>query len=418
MQGYPSNFTVTRAEKLTIWIQFEISRPVAAIKSLRFALFYIDGTSQTKNPSLYFKKRTFSEQNVAQFSLKLRDRNWSDLLACNDPEIAYTVFSNTITELFDTCFPLRTVKHGYKTRKPWLTEGLKKSIRRKNKLYHRKQKSKSEEHGQLYKQYRNKLNKLLHLAEQQHYDNLLKENKNNLKSSWRIMKEIISKNKSTSPCSRFYINDSANISNDKKEIADNFNSFFINVGPNLAKKISPTSQSRTSFMTRNCNSMVVLPVNQSEIIDIIKNLKHSSPGWDAISANVVKVTYPCFIEPLAHIMNLSITQGIFPKELKLAKVIPLYKASDPMVFSNYRPVSVLPLFSKIPEHLMYTRLLSFINKHKLLYSYQFGFRRGHSPDLALICLVDRISNALENGEYVLGLLRHLILLITIFYSLN
>ena len=156
-------------------------------------------------------------------------------------------------------------------------------------------------------------------------------------------------------------------------------------------------------MTRNCNSMVVLPVNQSEIIGIIKNLKHSSPGWDAISANVVKVTYPCFIEPLAHIMNLSITQGVLPKELKLAKVIPLYKASDPMLFSNYRPVSVLPLFSKILEHLMYTRLLSYINKHKLLYSNHLGFRRVHSPDLALICLVDRISNALENGEYVLGL---------------
>ena len=102
-------------------------------------------------------------------------------------------------------------------------------------------------------------------------------------------------------------------------------------------------------------------------------------------------------------MNLSITQGIFPKQLKLAKVIPLFKSGDPMTFSNYRPVSVLPLFSKILENLMFTRLLSFINKYRLLYSNQFGFRRGHSPDLALICLVDKISNALENGEYVLGL---------------
>ena len=74
-----------------------------------------------------------------------------------------------------------------------------------------------------------------------------------------------------------------------------------------------------------------------------------------------------------------------------------------MTSSNYRPVSVLPLFSKILENLMYTKLLSFINKYRLLYSNQFGFRRGHSPDLALICLVDKISNALENGEYVLGL---------------
>ena len=110
---------------------------------------------------LFLKKCTFSEQNIAQFSLKICDRNWYDLLACNDPKIAYTVFSNTITELFNICFPFRTVKHGYKTRKPWLTEGPKKSLRWKNKLYHRKQKSKSEGHGQLYKQCRNKLNKLL-----------------------------------------------------------------------------------------------------------------------------------------------------------------------------------------------------------------------------------------------------------------
>ena len=73
-----------------------------------------------------------------------------------------------------------------------------------------------------------------------------------------------------------------------------------------------------------------------------------------------------------------------------------------MLFSNYRPVSVLPLFSKILESLMYTRLLSFINKHNLLYKFQFGFRKGHSPNLALICLVDRITAALENGDFVLG----------------
>ena len=101
--------------------------------------------------------------------------------------------------------------------------------------------------------------------------------------------------------------------------------------------------------------------------------------------------------------NLSITQGVFPHELKVAKVIPLFKSNDPMVFSNYRPVSVLPLLSKIFERLMYNRLLSFVNKCKLLYEYQFGFRCGHSPELALTCLVDKISNALENGEYVLEL---------------
>jgi hypothetical protein len=92
-----------------------------------------------------------------------------------------------------------------------------------------------------------------------------------------------------------------------------------------------------------------------------------------------------------------------PQEMKLACVIPLYKSNDPMVFSNYRPVSVLPLFSKILERLMYTRLLSFIKKYNLLYLYQFGFRTEHSPELALLCLIDKVSTALEKGDYVLGL---------------
>ena len=89
--------------------------------------------------------------------------------------------------------------------------------------------------------------------------------------------------------------------------------------------------------------------------------------------------------------------------MTIAKVIPLFKSGDTSLVSNYRPISILPLFSKIIERLMYNRLISFINKFKLLYIFQFGFRLDHSPDQALIYLVDKISNALENGEYVIGL---------------
>ena len=102
-------------------------------------------------------------------------------------------------------------------------------------------------------------------------------------------------------------------------------------------------------------------------------------------------------------MHTSLVTGVFPTELKIARVIPIFKAGDTSSFTNYRPVSVLPLFSKILERLMYTRLLSFINKHNLLYKFQFGFRSQHSPNLALIILVDKISEALESGDYVLGL---------------
>ena len=103
------------------------------------------------------------------------------------------------------------------------------------------------------------------------------------------------------------------------------------------------------------------------------------------------------------ILNISIIKGVFPDELKIARVVPLFKSGDLMLFSNYRPVSVLPIFSKILEKLMYSRLISFINKHKLLYCHQFGFRADHLPNLALIFLIDKISTALERGDFVLGL---------------
>ena len=138
-------------------------------------------------------------------------------------------------------------------------------------------------------------------------------------------------------------------------------------------------------------------------MSIIKNLKEGSSGWDGISPSIVKSTCAAFIEPLTHIFNLSISQGIFPNDLKIARVIPLFKSGNSMSLSNYRPVSVLPVFSKILERLMYNRLLSFVNKYKILYMYQFGFRADHSPNLALLFLVDKISDALEKGEYVLGL---------------
>ena len=102
-------------------------------------------------------------------------------------------------------------------------------------------------------------------------------------------------------------------------------------------------------------------------------------------------------------MNLSLSSGIFPEELKIAWVIPLFKSGDAMLFCNYRPISVLPLFSKILERLMYNRLISFINKHNLLFNFQFGFRRGPLHKFSIDLYSGYISSSLDTGEYVLGL---------------
>ena len=110
--------------------------------------------------------------------------------------------------------------------------------------------------------------------------------------------------------------------------------------------------------------------------------------------------------PLTRLTNLSFSQGVFPNELKIALVWPLYKAKDPidpMIFSNYRPISLLPLFSKILEKLMYNRLLSFLNKCKVINKNQFGFRNNHSTYMALLIMLENIRNAHDNGECPVGI---------------
>ena len=105
------------------------------------------------------------------------------------------------------------------------------------------------------------------------------------------------------------------------------------------------------------------------------------------------------LPPLTYITNLSFTEEVFPHELKIVQVLPLYKNNDPMLFNNYRPISILPFFSKLFERLMYNKLIDFIGKHQLLYQYQFGFRKNHSTFMALAVLLTKIAAALDNSEF-------------------
>ena len=344
----------------------------------------------------------YTQANMVSFDEKIREHDWTNVLSHRDPQEAYTCFFNDYCSLYNESFPVRVIRQGYKTRKHWLTEGIKVSIKKKNKMYRNYMKTKNREQESVYKKYRNKLNGVIFNAEKDYYDKLITKSKNNMKKSWQTLKDIINKEKATGESSRFMVNN--RLITDKKEICDGFNSFFINIGPSLSKNIPSVNKLPCEFMkNRIDNEMIMEEVMEDEVKAIIKNLKDSSSGWDSISSSVVKSTSEGIITPLTHVFNLSVIKGVFPSELKIARVVPIFKSGDPLLFSNYRPVSILPLFSKILERLMYSRLLAFVNENRLLYSYQFGFRFGHSPNLAMIILIDKISNALENGEYVLGL---------------
>ena len=109
------------------------------------------------------------------------------------------------------------------------------------------------------------------------------------------------------------------------------------------------------------------------------------------------------MQPLLKIFNLSLSTGIVPNELKIAKVIPIFKTGNLQSFGNYRPISLLPCFSKVLERLVANRLNKFIDKHKILDTSQYGFRANYSTQMALIDLVDKITASLDKTNHTYGI---------------
>ena len=105
---------------------------------------------------------------------------------------------------------------------------------------------------------------------------------------------------------------------------------------------------------------------------------------------------------MTHLVNTSIIKGIFPDELKIAKVIPIFKSGNKDLIENYRPISILSVFTKVFEKVMYKHLINFVDKNDILYNYQFGFRKQHSIKHAVITLVEKITTALDKDKIVVG----------------
>ena len=149
-------------------------------------------------------------------------------------------------------------------------------------------------------------------------------------------------------------------------------------------------------------SLFLDPVTPEEITKIIKSLKNGAPGSDEINTKIIQLSLSPIMMPLSFLCNRSLIEGVFPSELKLANVLPLFKSGDVMLFNNYRPVSLLCTLSKVFEKVMYSRLLNFLDYHKILIGNQFGFRKLHSSYMGLMLMMDQVTKALDRREKVIG----------------
>ena len=138
-----------------------------------------------------------------------------------------------------------------------------------------------------------------------------------------------------------------------------------------------------------------------EIKDIIMNLNHNK-STIGVPRRCIKIACDKIAEPLSQIFNLSLLQGIFPDDLKKAKITPIDKGGVSTDPSNYRPISTLSTFAQIFEKLIYNQLINYIDKHEILYEYQFGFRKGHSTAQAISEITDNLKKTIDNNMYTCG----------------
>ena len=158
------------------------------------------------------------------------------------------------------------------------------------------------------------------------------------------------------------------------------------------------------FVIEIPNSILLSPATPIEVNRTILNLDQTkSTGPYSIPIKALKILGPKISQPLTKIINQSFTEGIFPSKLKVAKVVSIFKKGDSEIASNYRPISLLPIFSKIFEMLMHERIYSFLKEHKLIYPLQFGFRENHCIDHALISITEDIRSTLDNKRYGCGI---------------
>ena len=350
--------------------------------------------------------RLHSLKNLERFRSLIDNIDWSNAYYYSSSNEAYSYFHEKIKDCYIKCFPEVRMSRKCARDKMWITRGIKRSSNHKNKLYKKWVCSRDPLDEKNYKSYLKVFKKVTLAAQMTYYKDKFDIRINTTKQLWINLNKVCSLNKNkTTTCINKMIFDNKEIS-EPSEICNKLNNYFCSIGTNLVQLLNPGGN--IDFMKytpySNKNSMFCSPVTPDEIVKIIQRLPNNkAPGMDGINSKILKVICNSISPPLAHIFNLSFTTGEVPELLKVAKVIPIYKKGERNQPGNYRPISLLSIFDKIMEKLMYKRLSDFLENNNILYEYQFGFRKNHSTSHAVMEVMDSIYQNWDNHDVTMGI---------------
>ena len=328
-------------------------------------------------------------------------------------EETFNIFAKSLTDTIESSFlidPEQMKSRRNRIVNPWITSGIIGSINKKDHLYHKWKKtvSKKNKSGDLtfysqYKEFRKKLKGIISYAKKLHFFKKFENAQGNSKETWKIINEIRGKKKSN-PKPSFIINGS--LVQDRRSIANGFNGYFTSIAATLNNceyGIPILSLPKfTDYMGPSVSSSIFLSnCSCNEIKEIISEMVNGKSSDIPI---VILKRCSALISPiLTQFYNSFMDEGLFPDLLKIGQISPIFKKGNPQLFDNYRPVSTLPVLSKIFEKIIYRRLYNFLIAKNVLYDKQFGFRKNHSTSHAINYSVNHIVKCIENKDHVIGI---------------
>ena len=348
----------------------------------------------------------FGENELSLLGSKLAKNSWSLFDNNKDFSCLFESFYGTIKEaILSICKvpPSNRRSKRIVPLNPWMTSGLLKSWRRKNNLWrYYKCATLSTSAIRLcqFKIYRNIYNSLCRKAKSLYYLNNFAACNKDIRKTWKVINSVLKPGSQYSSLPMSLVIGDETVEGELN-VQEAFTSFFASIGNNIASTatLSRSKSGFRSYLGPSCaKSMFLEPVTEIEITKIVNGLKDSSSsGPDSIPTKVVKSILSSIVVPLTKLVNLSFKYGVFPDPLKRARIIVLYKGGPRNEPANYRPISILSVFSKIFEKAMLSHLLKFLKSKEFLHDFQFGFRMKHSTEHACMTLLNFIHSELDSG---------------------
>jgi hypothetical protein len=349
--------------------------------------------------------RDYSTQNLNLFKSELSLVNWDNVFNCRDVDMSYNEFWNVYKNCHDVCFPLKRKRFNKNIHKknPFMTLGLLTSRNSKNKLHKISIAEPTGANIQKYKQFKSLYSRVLRGAKKLYFTSKLAENAKNPKKTWETLNEILGKAKQKESVSKINIDNVCE--SDPLKIADHFNSFFTSIGKKISENVQDVTMQPEDYINygRAIPELSLGNTTPEHILKIISKFKPKhSCDIHGVSTKMIKFIGAEIAKPLAHIFNLSLESGVFPKMLKQCRVIPIFKAGNRLDVDNYRPISLLSSISKILEKIVSEKLLYHLTNNDLLYTHQYGFIPKRSAEHNLLQIINYVSAALNDGNFCVG----------------